>query len=48
VIEGPNVIEARLVTDAPYIDVHADGVYLLRKLQAVAEWVLACRHLCRI
>jgi hypothetical protein len=38
-VEGPDVIEARLVRDAPGLALRRDGVDLLRKLQADAEWM---------
>src|SRR5438552_12509296 len=48
VIERPDVIEARRVGGAPDVDLHVDGMYLLRKLQAVAKRIVLRGHLCRI
>lgn len=39
VVERPDVVEARLVRDAPRLALRIDGVDLLRKLQADAKWM---------
>ena len=38
-VERPDVIEARLVGDAPGLALRLDGIDLLRELQADAEWM---------
>ena len=47
-VERPDVVEARLVADPPHLRLDVDGMYLLRKLQAVPEGIPWQGHVCRI